>query len=90
MAFGAEWFTWVPNPVWIVVHAVTVLAALYFLSSAVKKNCKELAWAFGLYAVGAVLYTLVHLGAVDNYTTHILESVLVFVAVILVYLHSRE
>lgn len=75
--FGA-----VPDPVWTLVHLVTALVAFWFASKA-KEN-KQLMWAFVLYGVTGVLYALVHLGQVNSYTIHILESVLVFIAFIIV------
>lgn len=69
---------------------MTVIAALAFLARAAKEpGHKYMAWALALYGIGGLLYTLVHLGAVDNYTTHILESVLVFVAFILLYAQMK-
>ena len=71
----------VPNPVWAAVHLVTALVGLWFAFKA-KEN-KLLMWGFILYAIPALLYTFVHYSLVDSYATHILESVLVFIAVIL-------
>lgn len=71
----------IPNPVWAVVHLVTALVAFWFAYKA-KNNAKWM-WAFVLYGVTGLMYTLVHYGQVNNYATHILESVLVFVAIIL-------
>ena len=73
----------VPPAGWAVVHLVTAVVGFYFAYK-VKYNAK-LAWGFVLYAIGGLLYTTVHLGLglIDNGTTHLVESVLVFVAVIL-------
>ena len=73
----------VPNAGWAIVHLVTALVGLYFAYK-IKKNAK-LMWGFVLYAIGGVLYTTVHLGMglIDNGTAHLVESVLVFVAVLL-------
>lgn len=73
----------VPNTGWAVVHLITALAGLY-VASKVKHNAK-LVWAFVLYAISALLYTSVHfgLGIIDQGTAHLVESVLVFVAIIL-------
>lgn len=87
MAFGEGLFSAVPNMIWVIVHLVTALVALYFLVKT-KEGDKMLTWAFGLYLVAGVLYTLVHLGYVDNYTTHILESVFMLVAFVLVGKHA--
>lgn len=72
----------IPNQVWAVVHLVTALVAFWFAYKA-KGNAMWM-WAFVLYGVTGLLYTLVHFGQVNNYATHIIESVLVFVAFILV------
>ena len=72
----------IPNQVWAIVHLVTALVGFWFASK--SKGNKNLMWAFVLYGITGVLYTLVHYGQVNNYATHILESVLVFVAFILV------
>ncbi len=74
-------FKLVPDPVWAVVHLVTAIVAFYFTTK-VKEN-KQLLWAFVLYGVTGLLFTLVHFGKADFYATHVLESVLVFVAIIL-------
>ncbi|MBI4144837.1 hypothetical protein HY493_01365 [Candidatus Woesearchaeota archaeon] len=87
MAFGEGWFTAVPNMVLFVVHAITVLIALYFLVKS-KEGDKLLMWAFGLYLVPGVLFMFVHLGYVDSYTTHILEVAFILVAFILVGKHA--
>ena len=73
----------VPNTGWAVIHLVTALVAFYFAYKA-KDNAKWM-WGFVLYGIGALLYTTVHLnlGLIDNGTTHLVESVLVFVAVVL-------
>ena len=76
----------VPNAVWVVVHLATLLVGLYYLTKA--RADKGLLWAFILYMVAVLLYTLVHLGAIDNFTTHIVETVLVLVAFILVGQHA--
>lgn len=75
-------FSAIPNPVWAVVHIVTAVAAFWFAYKA--KDNPQWMWAFVLYGITGVLYTLVHFGQVNNYATHIIESVLVFVAFILV------
>ena len=73
----------VPPAGWAVVHLVTALVGFYFAYK-VKNNPKWM-WAFVLYGIGALLYTTVHLGLglIDNGTTHLVESILVFVAIIL-------
>lgn len=73
----------VPNVGWAIVHLITALAGFYFAYK-VKDNSKWM-WAFVLYGIGALLYTTVHLGLglIDNGTTHLVETVLVFVAIIL-------
>ena len=86
MAIGEGLFSAVPNTVWVVVHAITVLVGLYYLTKA--KSDTMLMWAFILYTVSGVLYTLVHLGYVDSYTTHILESVFMLIAFVLVGMHA--
>ena len=73
----------VPNVGWAIVHIITALVGFYFAYK-VKHNAK-LMWGFVLYGIGALLYTTVHLGLgiIDNGTTHLVETVLVFVAIIL-------
>ena len=73
----------VPNSGWAIVHLITALVGFYFAYK-VKGNAKWM-WGFVLYGIGALLYTTVHLGLglIDNGTTHLVETVLVFVAVIL-------
>ena len=73
----------IPPTGWAVVHLVSALVGFYFAYK-VKDNAKWM-WAFVLYGIGALLYTSVHLGLglIDNGTTHIVESVLVLVAIIL-------
>ena len=78
----------IPDMVWAVVHLVTALVAFLFAVKA-KDNAQWM-WAFVLYGVTGVLYTLVHFGQVDAYATHILESVLVFVAFILVGMSAMK
>lgn len=81
-------FSAIPNSVWAVVHLVTALAAFWFAYKS-KDNAKWM-WAFVLYGVTGVLYTLVHFGQVNNYATHIIESVLVFVAFVLVGMSAMK
>jgi hypothetical protein len=91
MATGADWFTWIPNHAFTAIHAVTAVVALVFLVKAAKAGRAALAWAFGLYAVGSgVLSMLVHFGLFDLYALHVVESVLVFVAFILVSAGMRQ
>jgi len=73
----------VPNVGWAIVHLVTALVGFYFAYK-VKDNAKWM-WGFVLYGIGALLYVTVHLGMglIDNGTTHLVETVLVFVAIIL-------
>ena len=73
----------VPNVGWAIVHLVTALVGFYFAYK-VKDNAKWM-WGFVLYGIGALLYTTVHLnlGIIDIGTTHLVETVLVFVAIIL-------
>ena len=78
----------VPNPVWTVIHLVTAVVAFWFASK--SKGNNNLMWAFVLYGITGLLYTLVHLGQINNYATHIIESVLVFVAFILVGLSASK
>ena len=72
----------VPNNLWAVIHLVTAIVAFWFAYK-LKNNAKWM-WAFVLYGITGALYTLVHFGQINNYATHIIESVLVFVAFILV------
>ena len=73
----------VPAAGWAVVHLLTALVGLYFAYK-VKDNAKWM-WGFVLYSIGALLYVTVHLGMslIDINTTHLVETVLVFVAIIL-------
>ena len=74
----------VPPAGWAVVHVITALVGFYFAYK-VKNNAKWM-WAFALYGIGALLYATVHLGLglIDNGTAHLVETVLVFVAVLLI------
>jgi hypothetical protein len=87
MAIGAGIFTAVPAMVWTVVHIVTALVGLYYLTKS-KGGDKMLTWAFVLYIVSGVLYSLVHLNYVDSYTTHILETVFMLIAFVLIGQHA--
>ena len=78
----------IPNNIWAVVHLVTALAAFWFAYK--SKGNNQWMWAFVLYGVTGVLYTLVHFGQVNNYATHIIESVLVFVAFVLVGMSAMK
>ena len=80
---GTFLYTAVPPMGWALVHLVTALVGFYFAYK-LKKNAKWM-WGFVLYGIGALLYMTVHLGLglIDNGTTHLVETVLVFVAVIL-------
>ncbi|MBI3035305.1 hypothetical protein HYY71_03195 [Candidatus Woesearchaeota archaeon] len=78
----------VPNQLWAVVHLVTALVAFWFAYK--SKGNQQWMWAFVLYGVTGVLYTFVHFGQVNNYATHILESVLVFVAFILIGMSAMK
>ena len=80
----------VPNAGWGIIHFVTVLVGLYFAYK-VQKN-KRFMWAFVLYGIGAILYVTAHfnLGLADIGTAHLLETVLVFVAVILFGIGSMK
>jgi len=78
----------IPNNIWAVVHIVTALVA-FWLAYKLKDNAKWM-WAFVLYGITGVLYTLVHFGQVNNYATHIIESVLVFIAFILIGLSATK
>jgi len=73
----------VPPAGWAVAHLITALVGFYFAYK-LKKNAKWM-WGFVLYGIVALLYMTVHLGLglIDNGTTHLVETVLVFVAVIL-------
>ena len=73
----------VPNNGWAVVHIITALVGFYFAYK-LKHHVKWM-WAFVLYGIGALLYATVHLGLgiIDNGTTHLVETVLVFVAILL-------
>ena len=86
MAIGEGLFSAVPNTVWVVVHAITALVGLYYLTK--SRSDSTLMWVFILYVVSGVLFVLVHLGQVDMYTTHILESVFMFIAIILIGTHA--
>ena len=80
---GTFLYTVVPPAGWAAVHLITAIVGFYFAYK-VKSNAKWM-WGFVLYGIGALLYVTVHLnlGYIDNGTTHLVESVLVFVAVIL-------
>ena len=73
----------VPGTGWAVVHIVTALVGFYFASK-VKHHAKRM-WAFVLYGVGALLYATMHLGlgVIDNGNAHLVETILVFVAILL-------
>lgn len=73
----------VPNTGWAVIHLATALVGFYFAYKA--KDSAKLMWGFVLYGIGALLYVTVHLalGLIDNGTAHLVETVLVFAAVIL-------
>ena len=73
----------VPNTGWAALHIITALVGFYFAYK-VKHHAKWM-WAFVLYGIGALLYTTVHLGLglIDNGTAHLVETVLVFVAILL-------
>ena len=68
----------IPDQVWAAIHLVTALAAFWFAYK--LKDNKNWLWAAVLYGITGVLYTFVHFGQLDAYATHILETVLVFVA----------
>jgi|GEM_PF-6082300 len=89
MAIGEGLFSAIPDPVFVVVHAVAALVALYYLFKS-KGTDKMLTWAFGLLALSSVLYVLVHLNSVDGYTVHVLESVFVLLVAILVGQHALK
>lgn len=71
-------FSAVPTQAWAVIHFLTALTAFWFAYK--LKNNKNWLWAAVLYGITGVLYTFVHLGQLNNYATHILETVLVFAA----------
>ena len=81
MAFGAGWF---PTNQWlfVIIHLITAAAAFYY-SSKLKSHNKVM-WAFVLYGITGLLYTMVHLGWIDNYFTHVTETVLVFIAFLMI------
>ncbi|HSU73003.1 MAG TPA: hypothetical protein VLJ21_04095 [Candidatus Binatia bacterium] len=87
MAIGEGLFSAIPNMAFVVIHAVAALVALYYLFKS-SGGDKMLTWAFVLLAVSAALYALVHLAVVDQYTTHVLESVFMLIATILVGVHA--
>ena len=70
-----------PPMLWTVVHLATALAGFWFAYK-FKDNAGYM-WGFTLYGVGALLYTFVHMGSVDAGATHYVETVLVFVAILL-------
>ncbi len=78
----------IPSTVWAIVHLVTALVAFWFAYKA--KDNKQWMWAFVLYGITGVLYTLVHFGQVNNYATHIIESVLVFVAFVIIGMSAMK
>ena len=80
----------VPNAGWAIVHLITAVAGFYFAYK-VKGNA-QMMWAFVLYGIGALLYTTVHfgMGLIDTGTAHLVETVLVFVAVILIGMSATK
>ncbi len=88
MAFGAGWFSSVPSLVWIIVHLVAALIGLYYLTKA--KSAVLLMWAFLLFIVSSVLFTLVQLGTLDGLTVSALSTVMIAVAFVLVGQHSGK
>lgn len=72
----------VPGVVWEAVHLLTAIVGFWFAYK--LKDNKTLMWAFVLYGLTGILNTLVHLNLLHSYAVHIVESVLVFVAVVLV------
>ena len=82
MAFGIGIFSNIPDVAFVVIHLFTFLAGIYFATKA-KGNTKVMG-AFALYGFTGLMYALVHLGSIDGYFTHVIETVLVFVAIILI------
>ena len=74
-------FALLPSAGWGVVHLITALAA-FWIAFKLKENSTWM-WAYTLYGLTGLLYTGVHFGYVDNGATHYLESVLVFVAFVM-------
>ena len=81
-------FKAIPDSAWGIIHLVTALVAFWFAYK--SKDNKQWMWAFVLYGITGVLYTFVHFGQVDSYATHILETVLVFVAFIMVGMSAMK
>lgn len=72
----------VPDVVWEAVHLLTAVVGFWFAYR--LKDNKALMWAFVLYGLTGLLNTLVHLNQLHSYAVHIIESVFVFVAVLLI------
>lgn len=82
MAFGAGWFTWINATLASIIHVIIFLIAVWYMTKAKKNN--NLMWAFLVLALGQLFFAFVHWGWMDNYTVHIIETVFVLVAVLLV------
>lgn len=87
MVIGVGLFSGIPDIAFVVIHTIAALVALYYVFKT-KGGDAMLTWVFVLLAVSAALYALVHLDYVDGYTTHVLESVFMLVATILVGVHA--
>ena len=87
MALGEQIFNGVPSLVWLFLHAIAVITAIYFL---VKVHFdKPLTWAFILYAISAALFILVFLDMLDLLLVHVISSVFILISIILIGVHSR-
>ena len=75
-------FVAIPNPVFAVIHLVTAIAGFYFAFK-MKDNAMYL-WGFVLYGLTGLMYTLVHFDLLHPYAVHVLESVLVFIAILMI------
>ena len=87
MALGENLFNGIPNIIWIFVHAIAALVGIYFLIT--LHLDKKITWALILYAVSASLFVLVFFDIIDLLAVHVISTVFLLVAFILVGKHAH-
>ena len=87
MALGETIFNGVSSFVWLVLHSVAALVGVYFL---VKLHLdKQLTLAFILYVITSALFVLVFLDILDLFLVHVLSTVILLIAIILIGVHAH-
>ena len=92
MAFGQEIYNLIPNEGYMLVHAIEIILGLYIFWMAWQKGEKmrKAAIFFLLYAIIGLVNLLTHFGTFTLAFTHLVDTVLLLVGVILLMLGMKD